>query len=122
MILAEVDIFGAVMFFGRQLLVIVAIYFVIIFLLRMSGYYRLKGCPECGNDLKRSQRTLSDKLLTRFSVGILPLKRYRCYSCYWEGAAFEIKKGKHYPSSSTDNSEDDEVDESSENKIPTEQF
>lgn len=94
MILAEVDIFGAVIFFGRQLLVIVAIYFVIIFLLRMSGYYRLKGCPECGNDLKRSQRTLLDKLLTRFSVGILPLKRYRCYSCYWEGAAFEIKKGK----------------------------
>ena len=116
MFLSDVDLLGAIMFFGRQLLVVIAIYFVIILLMRMSGYYRLKSCPECGNQLKRSQRTLSDRLRTRFSLGLLPLKRYRCYTCYWEGAAFAIKKGR--TSSSDNDPEDDFESEENHSEVP----
>jgi uncharacterized protein with PIN domain len=63
-------------------------------LLRFSNYYRLKKCPVCGQKLSRQRRTGKEKWLNRLSLGILSLKRYRCYSCYWEGQAFEIPKGQ----------------------------
>ncbi len=41
------------------------------------------ACPECGRDLVRVQRHLSDRLLSVF----WPRQRYRCrmHDCNWEG-------------------------------------
>ncbi|MFT4681090.1 MAG: hypothetical protein ACI9FU_000819 [Granulosicoccus sp.] len=94
MLLAAIQIIDVAFFVGKQLLIITAIYFPIIFLIRVSGYYKLNKCPECGNRLKRSSRSSTEHFANRFSFGILKLKRYRCYSCYWEGAAFQIPKNK----------------------------
>ena len=92
MFLAAIDILDVAFYVVRQLLIITAIYIAIILLIKVSGYYKLNKCPECGHRLKRSSRSSTEHLAKRFSFGILPLKRYRCYSCYWEGAAFQIPK------------------------------
>jgi len=69
-------------------------YVMVFVLLRSSNYYRLKKCPVCAQKLSRQRRTGKEKWLNRISLGILSVKRYRCYSCYWEGQAFEIPKGQ----------------------------
>ncbi|MFT4524310.1 MAG: hypothetical protein ACI85F_000451 [Bacteroidia bacterium] len=97
MFLATIDFLDVAFFVVRQLLVITIIYVVIILVIRVSGYYELNKCPECGHRLKRSSRSSTEHLAKRFSFGILPLKRYRCYSCYWEGAAFQIHKSGSEP-------------------------
>jgi uncharacterized protein with PIN domain len=94
MFLAAIDNLDVVFFVARQLLIIACIYIAIILLIKVSGYYNLNKCPECGHRLKRSSRSSTEHLAKKFSFGILPLKRYRCYSCYWEGAAFQIPKNE----------------------------
>lgn len=102
MFLATVNMLDVVLFAAKQIVVLIVIYFVIILLIRVSGYYNLIKCPECGHKLKRSSRSSSEHFAKKFSFGILPLKRYRCYSCYWEGAAFQIPKNQSDNSSSED--------------------
>jgi len=77
--------------------VVLAAYFVIILILRFSNYFRVSKCPTCGGKLSRHKRQSSDRWLISLSLGILPVRRYRCYSCYWEGQAFEIKKDPKAP-------------------------
>jgi uncharacterized protein with PIN domain len=87
-----VDTIALMKFLAAQVAIVVAIYFVILFLLRISNYYRITRCPVCGGALSRHKRKGLEKWMIAFSFGILPVKRYRCYSCYWEGQAFEFKK------------------------------
>lgn len=94
MLLTSIDLIDVAIFAGKQLLIIIALYLAVILIIRVSGYYRLKKCPECGGKLKRSSRGSSERMAESISFGLLPLKRYRCYGCYWEGAAFEIKKSE----------------------------
>jgi uncharacterized protein with PIN domain len=96
MLLASVNPLDVLLFVGKQLMVIGGIYITIILLMRFSEYYRIKKCPECGHRLKRSSRSSSERTITSISLGMLPLKRYRCYKCYWEGAAFEIPGQKAF--------------------------
>lgn len=72
--------------------IILITYLVVILLLRFSNYFRVAKCPTCGGKLSRHKRQGSDKWLIGMSLGLLPVRRYRCYACYWEGQAFEIKK------------------------------
>ena len=75
---------------GIQTVVILSIYIILLLLLRRSRFYRLTTCPECNSPLRRKKRNSMDKWVPIFTLGILPVKRYRCYACYWEGQAFQI--------------------------------
>jgi DNA-directed RNA polymerase subunit RPC12/RpoP len=38
-------------------------------------------CPRCKQDLERVSRTAFDKM-----IGVIvPIKRYKCMGCFWEG-------------------------------------
>jgi len=75
-----------------QVGIVLGIYLILLLLLRMSNYFRITQCPACGGKLSRHKRNSKDKWLIIFALGMLPIKRYRCYACYWEGQAFEFKK------------------------------
>ena len=94
---SEIDYVAFSLLMLRWFAAFFAVYLVILVLLRFSNYYRLTRCPNCAGELKRSQRTASDRLLKTTSFGILPVKRYRCYTCYWEGQALDIKNARKRP-------------------------
>jgi len=71
------------------------VYVVLLLVVRGSRYYRLEKCPKCGGRLSRHKRRRLDKWTARLSLGILPVKRYRCYQCYWEGQAFNMERKGH---------------------------
>jgi hypothetical protein len=89
---SEIDYFAFAQLLLSWLAALFVGYVVLVLLLRVSNYYRLRRCPNCKGELKRSQRSGSDRLVTVLTLGIIPLKRYRCYTCYWEGRALEITK------------------------------
>lgn len=92
---------------GIQTVVILSIYIILLLFLRWSKFYRLTTCPECNSRLRRKKRNSIDKWVPIFTLGILPVKRYRCYACYWEGQSFKLptdpKKGQEIL-------EDDDID------------
>jgi uncharacterized protein with PIN domain len=94
---SEIDYVAFSLLMLRWLSGFFIIYLVILILLRFSNYYRLSRCPNCAGELKRSQRNGADRLLKATSFGILPVKRYRCYTCYWEGQALDIRDTKKKP-------------------------
>jgi hypothetical protein len=91
---SEVDYYAFTVLLLRWFAMLVAGYVIMVLLLRVSNYYRIRRCPNCKGDLKRAQRSGSDRFVTVLTLGIIPLKRYRCYTCYWEGRALEIKNAK----------------------------
>jgi uncharacterized protein with PIN domain len=93
-----VDSTALYMIILRYVVIILAVYVIGLLVLRMSKYYRLTRCPVCGEKLSRHRRTAAEKRVARYSFGLLPVKRYRCYSCYWEGQAFEIPKDEIFHS------------------------
>jgi hypothetical protein len=99
MSVSEIDYLAFFLLLLKYLLQFVALYVIILLVLRMSKYYKISNCPNCAGELKRSQRKGSDRLINSLSFGILPIKRYRCYTCYWEGQALEVKtQDKRYDS------------------------
>ena len=88
---SEIDFLAFFLILSQYILGFLAVYIVILLVLRFSNYYRVNNCPNCSRELKRSQRQSSDRLVNTLSFGILPIKRYRCYTCYWEGQALGIK-------------------------------
>ena len=89
---SEIDYGAFALLVGRWIVVFLVLYLIVIIGLRISKYYKLAQCPNCGGELKRSQRKGQDKMINNFSFGILPVKRYRCYTCYWEGLSLNIPK------------------------------
>ncbi|MEO8149910.1 MAG: hypothetical protein ABI723_19885 [Bacteroidia bacterium] len=54
-------------------------------------------CPRCNNYTFRIKRKTSDRLFDAVTLGILAIKRYKCFYCYWEGRVsrnHELKFGK----------------------------
>lgn len=102
----EIDYVAFALLLLRWFSVIFIIYFIFILVLRFSNYYKIRKCPNCRGELKRAQRTAGDRLLKTLTFGILPVKRYRCYTCYWEGQAFEIKEKRKSGSSKREADED----------------
>ncbi len=105
---SEIDYLAFSLLLFRYLLGILAVYIVILFVIRFSNYYRVSRCPNCAGELKRSQRMGSDRMINTISFGILPIKRYRCYTCYWEGQALDIRAQQKKEAPITPNSESDE--------------
>lgn len=86
----EIDLGAFAFLMLRWFVILFLLYIISLFLLRFSSYYKIRRCPNCSGDLKRAQRSAGDKFVKSVSFGILPVKRYRCYTCYWEGRAFDI--------------------------------
>lgn len=72
----------------RWLAMLFALYVIAVVFIRLSGVLNRPSCPNCGKKLKRSKRRRKDKILKNVSFGILSVKRFRCYTCYWEGIGF----------------------------------
>lgn len=87
----EVDFGALIQLVIRWLAILLALYLFAMVFIRMSKLYKITRCPNCGGELKRANRTTGDRMLNTFSFTLLPVKRYRCYVCYWEGRAFDIK-------------------------------
>lgn len=98
---SEIDYFAFSLLLLRWLAIVFALYIIILLVFRVSNYYKIAKCPNCAGELKRSQRTASDRFLKTVSFGILPVKRYRCYTCYWEGQSLDVR-GLKSKQSSTD--------------------
>lgn len=90
----EIDYEAFVLMLLRWAALAFVVYLLVVLFLRLSNYYKIKRCPNCKGELKRSQRSAGDKMVETITLGILPLKRYRCYTCYWEGRALEIRSNK----------------------------
>lgn len=103
----EIDITAFLFLLLRWFVVFFIFYLVVLTVLRGSNYYRIKRCPNCSGELKRAQRNGGDKMVRTLSFGILPVKRYRCYTCYWEGRSFDIKSSKGKSRSKGSNEEED---------------
>lgn len=67
---------------------IVVVWVIWIVVFRFSRFFRLKACPACGGDLKRSKADRYEKFVNYLSLGLLPVKKHRCYVCSWRGLAF----------------------------------
>lgn len=65
---------------------VIWVLWVVIF--RFSNFFKLKACPACGGELKRSKSDRNEKLINYLSLGLLPVKKHRCYVCNWRGLAF----------------------------------
>lgn len=52
-------------------------------------------CPRCNNYSFRIMRKTSDRIIDVATLGLLSVKRFKCFYCYWEGRvvknSFEIK-------------------------------
>lgn len=49
--------------------------------------WRRNGCPRCGrDDLRRTRRVWYDHFLNRLGI---PVRRYLCADCHWEGARID---------------------------------
>ncbi len=91
---SEIDYYAFSMLLLRWLGMFFLGYLAIMIVLRLSKFYKVDRCPNCGGEIKRSSRGASEKLTKLFSLSILDLKRYRCYTCYWEGSALPVKSNK----------------------------
>lgn len=85
-----VDYAALVFAFLKWVFAILGLLFLIAIAIRLSGVLNLTVCPDCGKKLKRSKRRSNDKKLRLLALGLLPVKRYRCYSCYWDGIGFRV--------------------------------
>ncbi|HXH17840.1 MAG TPA: hypothetical protein VNJ07_02065, partial [Chitinophagales bacterium] len=70
------------------------IFYLLLFIMRMVGVLKKRNCPSCSGKLSRKPRTLFDKLLVVLTLNILPLRRYKCIHCGWEGLRWSGKKYK----------------------------
>ena len=67
------------------------LHILVMLIIRFSGILKITVCPECGKKVSRLKRKPNDKTILRLSLGILSVKRYRCFSCYWQGIGFPDK-------------------------------
>ena len=45
-------------------------------------------CPQCGQDLTRTNKKLIDKVINY----VVPIRRFKCYGCFWEGLKLDKSK------------------------------
>lgn len=70
---------------------VLGIYMLILLAIRFSGLLTVTVCPKCMSQLRRTKRRSVDKTIGKVSLGILPVKRYRCPKCYWNGVGLDHK-------------------------------
>lgn len=96
----------------KYLLVVLIIFYITLIALRINGVLKKDYCPKCGGNIKRISKKLPDRLYAAATLGILPLRRYKCEVCFWEGLrwntekSFYVKKRKRRSRSANNSSND----------------
>jgi transposase-like protein len=75
------------------------VFYLIVIVMRFYGVMKKGNCPRCYGELFRTSKTLSDRILVALTLGILPLRRYKCRVCQhevlrWNTEKSELKKIK----------------------------
>lgn len=76
----------------KYLLALLIVFYITLFALRINGVLKKDHCPKCGGNIKRVSKTISDRLYTAATLGILPLRRYKCEVCFWKGLRWNTEK------------------------------
>gem|GEM_PF-1310049 len=74
------------------LLILLGAFYLALFILRWLRFLKKRTCPSCSGKLSRKKRKPFDKLLVLLILNILPLKRYKCVHCGWEGLRWSKRK------------------------------
>jgi hypothetical protein len=99
----------------KYLLAFLIVFYLTLLALRINGVLKKESCPKCGGKINRVQKTIGDRIYAAATLGILPLRRYKCEVCNWKGIrwntekSFYVKKRKRrskkvntdYPSNSS---------------------
>lgn len=76
----------------KYFLVLLFVFYITLLALRINGVLRKDSCPKCGGKINRIQKTLGDRFYAAATLGILPLRRYKCEVCYWKGLRWNTEK------------------------------
>lgn len=74
------------------LAVLIATVYGVIVLVRVFGIMRKTECPECGHKVTRKKREAGDYILKMLTLFIIPIRRYKCVHCGWEGLRWNVEK------------------------------
>jgi|GEM_PF-5197734 len=97
--------------FYDHLINVAIVWVILIVVFRFSRFFKLKACPACGGELKRSLKDNWEKYITIGSLGILPIKTYRCYKCSWKGHSFPSTiERKYRPKKLTHDDPDSDIE------------
>lgn len=47
------------------------------------------ACPRCGNEMERISKRAIDKIINI----LVPVRRFKCYGCLWEGNRMSSENG-----------------------------
>jgi uncharacterized protein with PIN domain len=76
----------------RYLLILLFVFYLVLIAFRLNGVKKKDDCPRCNGELRRSQKTIFDRILMVLILGILPLRRYKCKTCQWSGLRWNTEK------------------------------
>jgi uncharacterized protein with PIN domain len=76
----------------KYLLVLIVVFYITLIALRINGVMKKDYCPKCGGSIKRISKTLSDRICAAATLGIIPLRRYKCEVCFWKGLRWNTEK------------------------------
>ncbi len=76
----------------KYLLALMVVFYITLIALRINGVLKKDYCPKCGGNIKRVSKTLSDRIYAAATLGILPLRRYKCEVCFWKGLRWNTEK------------------------------
>ncbi len=76
----------------KYLLAILIIFYITLVALRINGVMKKDFCPKCGGNIKRIPKNLADRIYAATTLGIIPLRRYKCEVCFWKGLRWNTEK------------------------------
>jgi uncharacterized protein with PIN domain len=76
----------------RYVLLLIFILYLVLIAFRINGVHKKADCPKCNGELRRSTKTIFDRILIVLILGILPLRRYKCKTCSWSGLRWNTEK------------------------------
>lgn len=76
----------------KYLLAILIVFYTTLIALRINGVMKKDYCPKCGGDIKRVAKNLTDRIYAAGTLGIIPLRRYKCEVCFWKGLRWNTEK------------------------------
>ena len=84
------------------LLLFLVIYIIALFAMRFLKVLKKRICPTCSGKITRRRKNFLDKILVALTFYILPLRRYKCIHCGWEGLRWNARKHKSKRSADDD--------------------
>lgn len=71
---------------------LIALFYIVVIVMRLSGAMRKRRCPQCSHKLQRRNKAIGDYFIKGLMLNILPFNRYICTHCSWEGLRWNTKK------------------------------